>query len=113
MSVTTVGHAETGRVWQSRQFWEHADKGVNAGGELLALHDAYRAVSVPSNPASSVEEPVTEDVADVTGTVAITASRPVACVTITWADGGVTTVYPPGAPVRPADATPANWPRGL
>jgi hypothetical protein len=41
--VTTVGHAETGRLWQSRQFWENADKALNAHGELLRLHDAYRA----------------------------------------------------------------------
>ena len=113
MSVTTVGHAETGRLWQSRRFWEHADKAVDAGGELLALHDAYRAASVPPNPASQRGGTETEDVADVTETVAITASRPVACVTITWADGAVTTVYPPEAPARPADSTPANWPRGL
>jgi DNA-binding FadR family transcriptional regulator len=26
MSLTTIGHAETGRVWQSRRFWELADK---------------------------------------------------------------------------------------
>jgi GntR family transcriptional regulator len=45
-SVTTVGHAETGRAWQSRRFWEHADKTLNACGELLDLHDAYRAAAV-------------------------------------------------------------------
>jgi DNA-binding transcriptional regulator YhcF (GntR family) len=43
LSVTAIGHAETGRLWQSRRFWEHVDKGVSAGGELLVLHDAYRA----------------------------------------------------------------------
>jgi hypothetical protein len=26
VSVTTVGHAETGRLWQARHFWEGADK---------------------------------------------------------------------------------------
>jgi DNA-binding transcriptional regulator YhcF (GntR family) len=25
MSITTVAHAETGRLWQSRRFWERAD----------------------------------------------------------------------------------------
>ena len=25
VSVTTVGHAETGRMWQSRDFWWRAD----------------------------------------------------------------------------------------
>lgn len=42
VSVTTVGHAETGRLWQSRQFWERADAMLGANGDLLALHDAYR-----------------------------------------------------------------------
>jgi DNA-binding transcriptional regulator YhcF (GntR family) len=42
MSVTTVGHAETGRLWQSRRFWESADAILAADGALLRLHDAYR-----------------------------------------------------------------------
>jgi hypothetical protein len=46
-SVTTIGHAETGRLWQSRRFWENTDKTLNAGGHLLALHDAYRAAAPP------------------------------------------------------------------
>jgi len=45
VSVTTVGHAETGRLWQSRQFWERADAILGAGGDLLRLHDAYREAS--------------------------------------------------------------------
>jgi len=45
-SVTTVGHAETGRVWQSRDFWERADKALGAHGELLRLHDDYRAAAL-------------------------------------------------------------------
>jgi hypothetical protein len=49
-SVTTVGHAETGRTWQSRQFWENCDKAFDAGGALLALHDAYRA-AITADPA--------------------------------------------------------------
>jgi DNA-binding transcriptional regulator YhcF (GntR family) len=52
LSVTTIGHAETGRLWQSRHFWELVDKALSADGELLALHDAYRATSVPANPAT-------------------------------------------------------------
>jgi DNA-binding transcriptional regulator YhcF (GntR family) len=41
VSVTTIGHAETGRLWQSRQFWEHADAILSADGDLLKLHDAF------------------------------------------------------------------------
>jgi Bacterial regulatory proteins, gntR family/Helix-turn-helix domain len=47
VSVTTVGHAETGRTWQSRRFWERADSALRAAGDLLRLHDAFRAASSP------------------------------------------------------------------
>jgi DNA-binding transcriptional regulator YhcF (GntR family) len=50
MSVTTVAHAETRRLWQSRAFWERADKALNADGELLALHETYRAAEIPPAP---------------------------------------------------------------
>lgn len=121
VSVTTIGHAETGRVWQSRRFWERVDKGLSADGELLALHDAYRAATVPTDPATAAmgtetqtaEDMATGATADVSPNVAVATSGPVACVTITWTDGAVTTVYPPETPARPADATPASWPRGL
>jgi transcriptional regulator with XRE-family HTH domain len=113
VSVTTVGHAETGRLWQSRGFWEHADKAVDAGGELLALHDAYRAATVPADPSTAAESSQTqtsekETAADIPPAMAVAASAPVTSVTITWADGAVTTVYPPETPARSADATPAN-----
>lgn len=50
VSVTTVGHAETGRLWQSRRFWARADDALRAGGELLRLHDAYRGAAAPPFP---------------------------------------------------------------
>jgi transcriptional regulator with XRE-family HTH domain len=56
VSVTTVGHAETGRLWQSREFWERADAVLGAGGDLLRLHDAYREAGTSSaaeTPAAS------------------------------------------------------------
>ena len=56
VSVTTIGHAETGRLWQSRDFWELADKELNADGELLTRHDAYRvATATPPLPSSAKE----------------------------------------------------------
>ena len=90
MSVTTVGHAETGRLWQSRHFWEQADKALDAGGELLRLHDAYQAASVLSSAADAVDDdpPVTATVSSV---VTVT------CITITWSDGTITTVDPPNS----------------
>ena len=111
MSVTTVGHAETGRLWQSRRFWERADAVLSTCGELLALHDAYRAVAASAGPENAGEVTTANSVAGVLPSVAVAASRPVACVTITWADGAVSTVYPPEVPARSASATPVTWPR--
>jgi hypothetical protein len=89
VSVTTVGHAETGRLWQSRDFWERADKALVAHGLLLRLHDDYRAASLPSvcdSEADSVDCPAAD---------AHPAPFGVTCVTITWGDGTTTTVRPP------------------
>ena len=108
MSVTTVGHAETGRLWQSRRFWELADKAVSADGELLALHDAYRAASIPADAADEPGRNRDGTRCRPPGRDASPHLVPVTCVSITWADGTVTTVYPPAAPVRPADATPGR-----
>jgi hypothetical protein len=52
VSVTTVGHAETGRLWQSRRFWDRADAILGAGGALLTLHDAYRAATASGGDAA-------------------------------------------------------------
>jgi DNA-binding transcriptional regulator YhcF (GntR family) len=58
VSVTTVGHAETGRTWQSRRFWERADTALRAAGELLRLHDAYRAASSPQQGQRSTADSI-------------------------------------------------------
>ena len=52
LSTTTIGHAETGRLWQSRHFWETADKALHAEGQLLALHDACQQATAPQAPAA-------------------------------------------------------------
>ena len=93
-SVTTIGHAETGRLWQSREFWVKADLALAAGGELARLHDAYRAeagarAEVPAQPAA-VPPPA--------GTAAAVPVS-LAGVTLHWSDGTVTTVDPSGFPV--------------
>jgi hypothetical protein len=97
-SVTTIGHAETGRVWQSRRFWETADKVLNAAGELLRLHDAYSAAL--ARPAA----PATAETTAGTGKAPATAAAPPpvpVIVTITWPDGTTTTVrQPTRAPAR-------------
>jgi DNA-binding transcriptional regulator YhcF (GntR family) len=100
MSVTTVGHAETRRLWQSRVFWERADQVLHADGELLRLHDAYRAAQAQPEPAEA-EPAGASDTPSETGhgepPVAVTVNVPgsVTCIAVTWADGAVTTVYPP------------------
>jgi Helix-turn-helix domain/Bacterial regulatory proteins, gntR family len=77
-SVTTIGHAETGRLWQSRDFWEKTDLALTAGGELTRLHDNYRAGASAPGPPGAPPAPTR--------------------VTVHWSDGTATTVYPPGLP---------------
>jgi hypothetical protein len=106
LSVTTLGHAETGRLWQSRCFWEYADKAVSANGELLALHDAYRAAAAPADPTAEAEGTTADAIGEDLSPLKVAAAVPVTCVTITWADGAVTTVYPPRTSEEPAGVTP-------
>lgn len=94
MSITTIGHAEPGRLWQSRDFWERADKTLDAHGLLLRHHDDYRAAAVPAMVEAEAERSPAADPAPVPGVVT--------CVTITWA----TARQPPFTrPPRPACAT--------
>ena len=55
MSVTTVGHAETGRLWQSRWFCRRDNLALRADGALLVRYDAWRAGSPPG---ATTGEPV-------------------------------------------------------
>jgi hypothetical protein len=84
-SVTTIGHAETARLWQSRQFWEKADLTLAAGGELTRLYDACRAE--PATPGQPGTPPP--------GAEAVPAA--LSRLTLHWSDGTVTTAYPPAA----------------
>jgi hypothetical protein len=107
---TTIGHAETGRLWQSRTFWQTADNTLNAGGELLSLYDHYiAALTRPAAPAP----PETTAIAAPAPAAAPPSSAALIVVTITWPDGTTTTVrqplpgsIPDAEP--PADATPAD-----
>ena len=88
-SVTTVGHAETGRLWQARAFWEKADLALAADGELTRRHDAHRAAL--AGPAPSPAPPLSEP-----------APGALASVTLHWADGTHSTFYPPTGPAAGA-----------
>ena len=57
VSVTTVGHAETGRLWQSRRFWDRVDAVIGAQGDLLRLHDAYREAAAAGSAAAVITRP--------------------------------------------------------
>jgi hypothetical protein len=86
MSMTTIGHAKTGRLWQSHRIWERVDKGLNAEGELLRLHDAYLAAEALRDPAV-----IADEACETTATALASVMR----ITISWANGDLTTVYPP------------------
>jgi DNA-binding transcriptional regulator YhcF (GntR family) len=118
VSVTLVGHAETGRLWQSRRFWERADAILDAAGALLRLHDAYRAAVAAAGQTARTEgrqaalaevaaRPLAGEGDDQERSERLGLShQPVAlpaglatptCVMIVWGDGSVTTVHPPRA----------------
>lgn len=130
VSVTTVGHAETGRTWQSRRFWERADDALRASGDLLRLHDAYRAASSPHQRqrSGSIERTVgsARPASAFSATAAATAGlfrldaahagaaqvgpSPVgpSRIVIVWTDGSVTTVHAPDVFAGPESVEPWN-----
>jgi DNA-binding transcriptional regulator YhcF (GntR family) len=83
-SVTTVGHAETGRLWQARGFWEKADLVLAAEGELTRRYDAYHAALAGPARGLAPPSPPHEPLPGI-----------LASVTLHWADGTHTTFYPP------------------
>jgi DNA-binding transcriptional regulator YhcF (GntR family) len=87
-SVTTVGHAETGRLWQACAFWEKADLALAADGELTRRHDAYRAALAGPARRPASPPPLSEPLPR----AALTS------VTLHWADGTHSTFYPPTGP---------------
>lgn len=90
-SVTTIGHAETGRLWHSRAFWERVDKALDADGELLRLHDAYRAAKAPASSATASED--TDPSTDPTGALPAVEEVPIpAVILVVWSDGAITSV---------------------
>jgi hypothetical protein len=88
-SVTSIGHAETGRLWQSCQFWEKTDLALAAGGELTRLHDAYRAGTPGPLPQPDQQPPAPEP-------PALALAR----VVLHWTDGTASIMYPPSFPVQ-------------
>lgn len=92
VSLTTVGHAETGRLWQARDFWVRADREL--GGGLLRMYDQHQAGDLPA--AEEVPEPpeLPEPPPPQLLPVSITITPD--GVAITWPDGTQTVARPPG-----------------
>jgi hypothetical protein len=84
-SITTIGHAETLRLWQSREFWEKTDLALAAGGELTRLYEAYRAET--ASPADTSQRPGPPPVVADAGPATLTH------LTLHWSDGTATTAY--------------------
>jgi hypothetical protein len=117
VSVTTVGHAETGRTWQSRRFWERADTALCAAGALLRLHDAYRAAGSAHQEQRSHADPTERTVAlprpatappAVADAPVVPAQAAPSRIMIVWTDGTVTTVHPPSASQAPRARDPRS-----
>jgi hypothetical protein len=89
-SVTTIGHAETLRLWQSREFWEKTDLALAAGGELTRRYDAHRAET--ASPDDTTQQPGPQAAAADAGPPALTH------LTLHWSDGTATTAYPGSFP---------------
>jgi hypothetical protein len=85
-SPTAVGHAETGRLWQSREFWFKVD-GLLGGG-ILRLYDDFAAGETASAQGEA------SDTAAVVLPVSVTITA--AGVTALWPDGSETVARPPG-----------------
>jgi DNA-binding transcriptional regulator YhcF (GntR family) len=105
VSVTTLGHAETGRVWQARDFWARADRLLGDG--LLSMYDAYQAARYAPTPE---EAGVTAPAEPGPGEPA--AAGPVLPVSVTITPDGVAVMWPDGTQTLARPPGPARELRG-
>jgi hypothetical protein len=101
VSLTTVGHAETGRLWQARDFWQRADQELAGAGDLLRMYDRYKAAecALPEETSDATTEaaaPVSQAGPVLPVSVTITLDG----VVVTWPDGTETLAPPPGCQDR-------------
>jgi transcriptional regulator with XRE-family HTH domain len=98
VSVTTVGHAETGRTWQSRDFWRQADHLLGADGDLLRLYDTYQSVRHAAPEAANPAAP--EEAAAPLPLLPVSVTITPDGVAVVWSDGTETLARPPGGGPR-------------
>ena len=91
--VTTVGHAETGRLWQARRFWQGADAVLGANGDLLRMYDQQRA----ADGRAAEEPPEPPEPSPLPVSITVTAAG----VAIAWPDGTEVLVPPPAREAQP------------
>ena len=94
VSLTAVGHAETGRTWHGREFWRRAQELL--GGDLLGLYGSYKATEAGAVPPPAPPAPPVARAATV---ITVEVPSTVGAVTVRWHDGTETTVRPGGAGV--------------
>jgi DNA-binding XRE family transcriptional regulator len=102
VGLTAVSHAETGRIWQSREFWEQAD--ALLGGDLLRTFGEFEAAAHGAPPDTA------DDPAPVQGAPVLPVSVTITPdgVAVTWPDGTQTLARPPGGPGCPEDPGTAD-----
>jgi DNA-binding XRE family transcriptional regulator len=97
VSLTTVGHAETGRLWQAREFWQRADRVLGAAGALLDMYDEQQAAAGRPAAAEPPEPAEPPRLALLPASITITPDG----VLVTWPDGTESVARPPGCQGRP------------
>jgi DNA-binding transcriptional regulator YhcF (GntR family) len=95
MAVTTVCHAETGRVWQSREFWQQADAELDGFGDLLRMFDDLQAAKHTGTEEIPDDPPPTDEAAPVAPVLPVNITITNAGVMIIWPDGSKTLAEPP------------------
>jgi transcriptional regulator with XRE-family HTH domain len=102
VAVTTIAHAETGRIWQSRLFWVRAGEFFGDSGDLVRAYDAFAAVEYA--PERGTEDAKPETPAPPAVVLPVTVTITAAGVVAVWPDGSETIARPPAARPEPPSA---------
>jgi DNA-binding transcriptional regulator YhcF (GntR family) len=99
VSVTTVGHAETGRVWQSREFWQRAAALLDEYGDLLRMFDDFQAAKHAAPEEIPEDTPPPEQAFPAAPVLPVSITITSTGVAVVWPDGSETIAAPPPKPV--------------